>query len=78
VFRAKVEAGKPAIASAVLPTGDVVVYTVTGVKPGQVAANPDAERRALAGQIAEADIAAYIASMRKKADIKLNTTSVFE
>jgi peptidyl-prolyl cis-trans isomerase D len=77
-FRAKVADGKPVVASSVLPTGDVVVYTVTGVKPGQVSADPAAERRTLAGQISEGDIATYIATMRKKADIHLNATAVFE
>jgi peptidyl-prolyl cis-trans isomerase D len=77
-FKAMIAAGKPYVAAATLPTGDVVVYTVTAVKAGAVAADPSAERRTLEGQVAESDIATYKSAMRAKADIKFNPASVFE
>ncbi len=78
LFKATLPAGKPFVAASTLASGDVVVYTFTAVKAGQLGADPSAERRTLAGQIAESDIAAYISAMRAKADIKMNAATVFE
>ena len=77
-FRASLPAGKAASASVKLANGDVVVWSVSAVKPGAVGADPSTDRRTLAGQVAESDIATYIGSMRSKADIKFNPASVFE
>ncbi len=79
LFRVKTPAdGKAVVASLVLPGGDVVVYAVTGIKPGLVSSDPTVDRRAIAGPVGEGDIATYIGGMRAKADIRLNAQTIFE
>ena len=77
-FRAILAAGKPSVASQTLPNGDVVVWSVSAVKPGAISADVATERRTVSSQIAEGDIGTYIGAMRSKADIKFNPASMFE
>ncbi len=79
LFKAKAPAtGKSVVASIVLPGGDVAVYALSAIKPGALASDPTADRRAIAGQVGETDISTYIAAMRAKAEIHLNAQTIFE
>lgn len=58
-------------------TGDVIVYAISAVKPGVVQGDGATERREVAGATAEAEFAAYLTSMRAKADVHYSPT-IFE
>ena len=69
--------GHAAVGTVKTATGDVVVYAVTAVKPGEVKGDGAAERREYASAAAEAEFAAYLAAMRVKADVHYSP-SLFE
>jgi peptidyl-prolyl cis-trans isomerase D len=78
VFKAPAPtAGKPASGVVTLPNGDVEVYAVSVVKPGEVG-NTASEAAEKAERVrGQGEFVTYLTTLRSKADVKFNP-SVFE
>jgi peptidyl-prolyl cis-trans isomerase D len=70
-------AGKAATGSVRLASGDVAVYALTAVKPGEVKDGGTSERRALGAASGQAEFAAYLDALRARAKIHYNP-AIFE
>jgi len=60
-----------------LANGDVAVYAVSAVKPGEIKAGDGAEQRHLADTEATTEFDAYLAALRARADVRYSPT-IFE
>jgi peptidyl-prolyl cis-trans isomerase D len=80
-FRAAVPAGQPRYGTATLANGDAAIWAVTAVEKGKLSAmTADARRQAhdeARDRSAMSDATAYIAALRKNADVDINP-QVFE
>ena len=70
-------AGQASTGSVRLANGDVAVFAVTGVKPGEVKNGGVAERRALSAAAGQAEFTAYLDAIRARAQVHYNPT-IFE
>ncbi|HET8551792.1 MAG TPA: SurA N-terminal domain-containing protein [Gammaproteobacteria bacterium] len=63
-----------------LASGDQAVFTLLAVKPGKPASSEDASKTALGRRLvqshAQADLAAYVANLRKHADIDIQQSNI--
>ena len=66
--------GRVSVGQKTLPSGDVVVYTVSAVKPGEYKADDVQANRKLAQNYSAEEIEAYVAGMRAKAKISIGST----
>ncbi len=70
-------AGQASTGSVRLANGDVAVFAVTGVKPGEVKNGGVAERRSLSAAAGQAEFSAYLDALRARAQVHYNPT-IFE
>jgi peptidyl-prolyl cis-trans isomerase D len=70
-------AGKRTVGSIGLATGDVAVYAVSAVKPGELKGDGSAERREFQNLAAGSDFATYLDALRANAEVHFNP-AIFE
>jgi hypothetical protein len=68
------------VGTVALKDGDQGVYVLAGVKPGDAAGVTDQQKtmlmRRLVGSHAQADLAAYVADLRRQADVDIQKDNI--